>query len=125
MKAISLKQPWANMIAARVKTIETRKWKTSYRGTILICASMNVDSSFDHDWPTQPVGVAVALAEIVDCRPMVAADEKDACCAVYPRANSWVLANIVPIKPFSVRGALGVFDVDIDSSMIQPLEHTV
>ena len=36
MKAISLWQPWASLVAEGVKTIETRSWappKNSYRGT--------------------------------------------------------------------------------------------
>jgi hypothetical protein len=34
MKALSVKQPWANMIASGKKTIETRKWPTDYRGVL-------------------------------------------------------------------------------------------
>ena len=32
LKALSLKQPWANMIAAGEKTIETRRWPTDWGG---------------------------------------------------------------------------------------------
>lgn len=39
MKALSVKQPWAGMIAQRIKPIETRVWATDYRGELLICAS--------------------------------------------------------------------------------------
>jgi len=39
MKALSVRQPWANLIAAGKKTIETRKWATDYRGQILIVSS--------------------------------------------------------------------------------------
>lgn len=39
MKALSVKQPWAELIASGVKTIETRTWYTSYRGPLLICSS--------------------------------------------------------------------------------------
>ncbi|MEK7168734.1 MAG: ASCH domain-containing protein [Patescibacteria group bacterium] len=40
-KAISLKQPWANLVASGKKTIETRKWSTKYRGDLVICSSQN------------------------------------------------------------------------------------
>ena len=38
MKAITVRQPWASLIAAGVKTIETRSWRTDYRGPIAIHA---------------------------------------------------------------------------------------
>lgn len=38
MKAITLWQPWASLVAVGVKTIETRSWSTSYRGPIAIHA---------------------------------------------------------------------------------------
>lgn len=39
MKAISLWQPWASLIAVGAKKYETRSWETDYRGPLLICAS--------------------------------------------------------------------------------------
>lgn len=38
MKAITLNQPYASLIAAGIKTIETRRWRTNHRGPLLICA---------------------------------------------------------------------------------------
>ena len=104
MKAISLKQPWANYIASGQKTIETRKWATKYRGKILIVSSKTPN--------IPPAGYAVAVAEIVDCRPMVKADEKAAMCEVYPRAHSWFLKNIQRIEPFPVKGRLNIYEVN-------------
>lgn len=106
MKAISIKQPWANMIAAGEKTIETRTWSTDYRGEILIV------SSRDPDIP--PAGYALAVATLVDCRPMSVLDEPAAQCRKYPKAVAWVLENVRRVKkPFPVQGELGVFDVDV------------
>jgi len=39
MKAISLYQPWATLVAMGLKKYETRSWETFYRGPLLICAS--------------------------------------------------------------------------------------
>ncbi len=39
MKAISLHQPWASLVATGVKTIETRSWSTKYRGPLAIHAA--------------------------------------------------------------------------------------
>ena len=38
MKAISIKQPWASLIAHGIKDIENRTWRTNYRGRVLIHA---------------------------------------------------------------------------------------
>ncbi|MBC9783509.1 ASCH domain-containing protein [Heliobacterium chlorum] len=39
MKALSLLQPWASLIAIGAKKIETRSWATKYRGPLAIHAS--------------------------------------------------------------------------------------
>ena len=38
MKALTVRQPWASLIAAGVKTIETRSWSSEYRGPLAIHA---------------------------------------------------------------------------------------
>lgn len=39
MLAISLKQPWAQLVVLGAKRVETRSWPTNYRGEIAIHAS--------------------------------------------------------------------------------------
>jgi hypothetical protein len=39
MKAITLHQPWATLVAIEQKKIETRSWPTSYRGPLAIHAA--------------------------------------------------------------------------------------
>jgi len=39
MKAISLWEPWATLIAIRAKRFETRSWSTDYRGVLAIHAA--------------------------------------------------------------------------------------
>jgi hypothetical protein len=39
MKALTLHQPWATLIAIGAKRIETRSWETKYRGLIAIHAA--------------------------------------------------------------------------------------
>lgn len=43
IKAISLWEPWASLIATGAKTVETRSWHTKYRGELLICAAKKRD----------------------------------------------------------------------------------
>lgn len=125
MKAISIKQPWATFVAEGAKTIETRKWKTSYRGPLLIVSSTKVDyhmSSFTasiaadvFDNPDRvflPIGTALAICNLVDCRPMTEADEIAAMCEIYPRAQAWVFEEIKKIGYFGVKGKPGLYEVD-------------
>lgn len=39
MKALTLTQPWATLVAIGAKRIETRSWKTPYRGELAIHAA--------------------------------------------------------------------------------------
>lgn len=91
MKALSVKQPWANMIASGEKSIETRTWATDYRGELLIVSSRKP--------AIEPAGYDVAVATVVECRKMTKSDEAAGRFPVYPGAYSWVLANVRRIKP--------------------------
>lgn len=57
MKALSLHQPWATLVALGAKRYETRGWETSYRGPLLICSSKGglCRSSFQELIGSQPV----------------------------------------------------------------------
>lgn len=46
-KALSIKQPYASLIALGIKDIENRTWKTNFRGRIYIHASGIFDKTFD------------------------------------------------------------------------------
>jgi hypothetical protein len=106
MKAISVKQPWANMIAEGEKTIETRTWATDYRGNILIVSAKQPNIA--------PAGYALAIATLEDCRPMSVLDEPAAKSRKVPGAIAWVLGNIRKLKkPFPVQGQLKLFEVDV------------
>ena len=116
IKAISIRQPWASMIAAGDKTIETRTWYTRYRGKLMICSSRRAVSRF---WRRLPCGKALAIVNMVDCRLMTPADERAARCGWYEGAWAWVLEDIRPIeKPFDVKGQLGIYEVEIETDLV-------
>lgn len=107
-KAISLKQPWANMIRDGKKTIETRKWSTKYRGDLVICSSQKPE--------IYPAGCAICVVELYDIKPMKKEDERKACCKVYPHAYSWFLRNLRIIKePIPMKGKLNIYNISISS----------
>ena len=120
IRGLSIKQPWVNLILSGQKTIETRSYKTNYRGAILICASQSPK--------IEPYGQAVALAYLYDCQPMKPEDEPAACIEVYDKAHSWFLKEIMAIKPFPFKGKLGVFPLNIeiwDSIFFRPKENPI
>lgn len=83
MKALSLIQPWASIIAIGEKQWETRSWSTPYRGPIAIHASGNRDEvkagvlrhfheeaiGLKLEAGTLPYKAIVALAFLTDCKP--------------------------------------------------------
>lgn len=59
MKALTLTQPWATLVAIGAKRIETRSWWTGYRGPLAIHAAKNLT----------PVGGRVGLADLCGREP--------------------------------------------------------
>lgn len=59
MRAITLTQPWATLVAIGAKKIETRSWSTSYRGPLLIHAGAGLG----------PVGGVSGLQELCCSEP--------------------------------------------------------
>ena len=115
MKALSLKQPWASYVAIGRKTIETRTWSTKYRGKLLIVSS----KTFDKNCPFKnflglglPLGMALAVVDLVDCRPMRPGDAKKAMCPHRGELYGWVLENIQRIEHFPVKGQLRLYEVE-------------
>ena len=108
MKALSVKQPWANLIASGEKTIETRTWSTNHRGPLLIVSSKTP--------PIAPAGMALAIVDLIDCRPMSVLDEPAARCRKYEGAHSWVMERIRAIEPFPVQGQTGLYEVELPAA---------
>ena len=108
MKAISLHQPGASMIADGTKTIETRRWPTKFRGDLLIVSTKKpeVDDLL--------CGQALCIVNVFACVPMTLDHTEAACCDIYPGAWSWLLNNIRKVKPFPVKGSQGFYEVNFD-----------
>lgn len=126
--ALSIKQPWAALIAAGFKTIETRTWNLNYRGPLLIVSSKAPDKRglcTGMDGPTADAmepylvyGQALALCKLVDCRPMTIKDQTAAMCRVYDKAHAWILEDIRPLlEPFPVSGRLGLYGVEVPENV--------
>lgn len=64
-KALSIKQPWAHLIAAGIKDIENRTWKTHFRGKIYIhaCSPMKFDVKLTDE---QMIKAFPAIGDAID-----------------------------------------------------------
>lgn len=120
MKAISVRQPWANDIAENRKPIETRSWYEKYRGPLLIHSSKKPAIS--------PAGFALAVVTLLDVRRMTKEDEKEARVPFEPRLYAFVLGRIWKIpRPFRMSGALYIYGTeelhDAPHHQIRLIEH--
>lgn len=122
MKALSIKSPWAEMILVGEKTIETRTWRTDYRGELLLCCSKTPCRGWLVPFAEIPDirGKAFAVCRLVDIHPMTLEDTRWARCGRYPGAYSWVLKDVEAITPFSLSGRLGLFNVDYNKRQSSP-----
>ena len=70
MKCLSLKQPFADLLALGEKTIELRKWNTNFRGEFLIHASKKIDVNacerLDIDNDNLSIGTIIGSAFLYD-----------------------------------------------------------
>jgi len=114
MKAISIRQPWAYLVVAGVKTIENQTWTTDYRGAVLIHAAVETDREarrqlrrLDVEVPGELVrGAIVGFAELVD----VVTESSD---RFFSGPFGFVLRNAQPLKrPIPMPGRLRLFDVN-------------
>jgi len=71
MKVITLKQPWATLVAEGLKKYEFRSWKLNYRGEILIHAGKGADldamKKFEPLNLEFPKSRILAKVNILDC----------------------------------------------------------
>jgi hypothetical protein len=71
MRALSLWQPWASLIADGRKKIETRHWEMTWRGPLAIHAAKKVDRcacvTFGFNPDTIPRGAVLCTVLVVAC----------------------------------------------------------
>ena len=113
LKALSIRQPWASLIASGRKTLEVRTWRTSYRGPMVICASTAPDVRAINwfEKPDEPRGCTICLVDLIDVRRGTPEDEIDALCD--PSGYFvWVLKRPRRLEQVPVKGRLSVWEID-------------
>ena len=132
MKVISIREPWASLIKNNAKKIETRSFKTNYRGKIYIHASKKKINEKDETIikvlpylksTDFSYGCIICEAELVDCIYM---DEKflkeinknkiEKDCGNYSEGRyAWILDNVKPLaKEIPAKGQLVIWNYDVD-----------
>ena len=128
MKVLTIKHPWATLIAEGYKEYEFRTWNTKYRGELLIHAGKGIDKEaikrFECYNLEYPKGCIIAKVNMTDC---VNVDEairnnlKHKNELVYRgiQDRNWhgygfKLENIKKIKPININGKLGFWNYEGD-----------
>lgn len=143
MKALSLTQPWASLVAIGAKTYETRSWSTSYRGQLAIAAakgfprdcqelvvlsepfkSVLAAAGLDLGKLHEVRGHIVAVVELVDIvrvdgsvpRSMPAPMKHEMPFGDYsPGRFAWIMSNLRRLeRPVPAKGALGIWQTPAD-----------
>lgn len=140
MKAITLIQPWASLVAIGAKEYETRSWTTNYRGPIAIHASKGFPKACQELCDTEPFrsilrrawgtgnwedalprGMVIATAQLVDIRLIGSALRTHILVSGKPSElefgdyttgrYAWRLADVQPLRELiPAKGALGLWE---------------
>lgn len=130
MKVISLTEPFATLIKEKKKQIETRSWKTTYRGELYIHAS---NTKIPKEWKENKelmslvqeeltFGKIICKCNLVDCIEMTEewidkikkGNPEEYICGIYEKGRyAWILEKIEILeKPIKVKGHLGIWNYE-------------
>jgi len=133
IKALTISQPWASLIASGEKWVENRHWQTGYRGPLAIHAGKGTQYLTRRELREYPSGCIVAIATMRTCVLLEFANEKHAagdvphsmirdglgsadleCLLQHEYSEGpycWILGDIRRLEePIPCRGAQGLWD---------------
>lgn len=132
---ISLRQPWATLVALGAKRRETRSWYTSYRGPVAIHASAGMPARSKEacslplvkdiltragyeSWRDLPCGVILAVGRITEVQEISAANTPPSPEFDFgdytPGRFQWFLSEVRLLpNPIPAKGALGLWRTDL------------
>lgn len=126
LKVLTLRQPWATLVAEGIKKYEFRSWKTNYRGKVLIHAGTGIDKedmkkyeNMNLKFPSRRI---IAIVEIEDCLELdeqlnkkIIAEKNVAYGNKIRTGYAWKLKNVKKINyGKDVNGQLGLWNIDLD-----------
>jgi hypothetical protein len=127
MKALSLRQPYAELIVIGQKTIELRKWNTKHRGKFLVHASKYQPKPselepFKLNINNLEFGALIGTAELVSVKDYDKLEENEwqndiprHCAGIdyITSTKGFVLKNAIKFpNPIPCKGKLNFFEVD-------------
>ena len=131
MKVITMKQPFATLIAEGIKEYEFRTWKTKYRGEILIHAGKGVNKKamkkFEHLNLEYPSGAIIAKAKLTACI-VIDDKERNKLNEKNPIVYSSIIKNkewsgygfkleeVEKIKPIEINGKLSLWNYEYNDT---------
>lgn len=149
IKALTLWQPWASLIAFGEKKYETRSWSTNYRGLMAIHAAKRPTQSWEIDNRIDqlllfhktmahhlPLGEIVCICNLVDVVPTAEIKararqnprgwETELFCGDYgPGRYAWKLEMVLQPTLFPARGSQGLWDWEVPESVADELTRYV
>lgn len=126
VKVLTLKQPWATLVAEGIKKYEFRTWKTNYRGKVLIHAGAGVDKKelsrfkdLNLEYPSKKI---IAEVEIEDCLELddklnnkIIQENNIAYGSKKRTGYAWKLKNVKKIDiNKEINGKLGLWNIDLE-----------
>ena len=127
MKVLSITEPFASLIGSNIKHIETRSWKTSYRGELYIHASL---TKIPKVWKGNKelmslvkniplnYGYIICKCNLKDCIYMSESfienlkknNALEYSLGIYEVGRyAWILEDITPIDKIKTKGKLGIW----------------
>ena len=141
MKVLSLTEPFATLIYEKKKFIETRSWKTNYRGELYIHASMTKISKSDLENKelmslvenkNMNFGNIICKCNLVDCiymtkeyvKDMKKNNHQEYICGKYSEGRyAWILEDIEPISPIKAKGSLNIWQFYNEFEIMNLMEN--
>lgn len=129
MKVLSLREPYASLVKNKVKLVETRSWKTNYRGELYIHASKTKILKSDRENKELMnllgdnklnYGNVICKCKLADCvymtedfvKSMKENNHKEYICGIYSEGRyAWILEDIEEIESFPAKGQLGIWNL--------------
>jgi hypothetical protein len=138
IKALSLKQPYALLIANGYLLVDDRTWGTGYRGAMLIHASKGIYEEYydylventDIPLPSKDklgYGGVVGIAKLVLCArpdeipPTLTREQRSHFSGVPRDGFGFLFENAQPLELLPCPGKLGIFEIDMDALLDAPL----
>lgn len=141
MKVLSLTEPFATLIYEKEKLIETRSWKTNYRGELYIHASMTKPSKNDLgdkelmclvENKNMNFGNIICKCNLIDCiymtkqyvEEMKKNNYQEYICGEYKEGRyAWILDSVEPIKFIKAKGQLNIWDYYNEFEIMNLMEN--